>query len=75
MFLIAVTVRKTWNRLERILRRRHWRVVLAGRLSRESRRRRCILMLVEAVSEGAKRPVADNGDRRNSSEEEHLHKR
>lgn len=32
-------------------------------------------MLVEAVSEGAKRPVADNGDRRNSSEEEHLHKR
>jgi hypothetical protein len=29
-------------------------------------------MLVEAVSEGAERPVADNGDSRNSSQEEHL---
>lgn len=29
-------------------------------------------MLVEAASEGAERPVADNGDSRNSSKEEHL---
>ena len=34
--------------------------------------RLCVFLLVDAVSEGAEGPVANDGDSRHGSEEEHL---